>query len=388
MRGLSTLPGVSQPLIGLSMAPLTIAANGVPPGHSVHDIAGCVKGEGGSDVVRGYTNVELAERGIHSKARRVFLQRWTELLHPQTIDTYRAKLMNAHLILAELEQVGRLALEDETTGLHLGAVWNEAQKIVLHDDLVIESRAPRLYRALDEFFKRGARASDPRTIGRMLIDLQVLRSEVDPNYKRWILETLQEAFKDENARHAEGLAAVLSSELLVSRDARSLYHLGDKLLKESFDANWSKFMAIVLDGEKSMRVFVPVSGVPVELLRRADQLHLTLVPGNTVSPDPGTPKWFAAFEVMAEDIQTAGIRAAAEIEQKLNVVSLFINPGTHALDWAYVVYNTAEGQQKARVSLERWKPESDRTRALSSVLDILRSRIDPVSKTRLLSAIE
>lgn len=40
---------------------------------------------------------------------KVFVQRWMELLHPLTMDTYAAKLLNSHLALKEtcdiIEQV-------------------------------------------------------------------------------------------------------------------------------------------------------------------------------------------------------------------------------------------------------------------------------------------
>lgn len=85
---------------------------------------------------RGLDDAYLASKGLESSGQYMFIQRWTELLNPRTIGTYRVRVLNAHQALIELQRINQLKRRGSVSDANFTATRDECRSLV-KDDLVL-----------------------------------------------------------------------------------------------------------------------------------------------------------------------------------------------------------------------------------------------------------
>ena len=109
---------------------------------------------------RGLNDDYLESIGVMGKSKRILVQRWTELLNPRTIATYRVRHLNAHGALCEISELIDLVLDGAIGHFHLKPVREECIQL-LRDDVSMATHMPQHQQ-------------------RLLRNLELLRSERDP----------------------------------------------------------------------------------------------------------------------------------------------------------------------------------------------------------------
>lgn len=348
-------------------------------------------------MVKGTTDLELERAGISSQARRVFVQRWCELLHFMTHDSYSVRLLNSHGALQELLEVVDSMLARDLQALDLPEVWAEARENVA-EDLVLKAQAPDLRRALLELLTSVPKSPDAAVLRRIRMELHPLATRVSGSYLQWMLEMLRNAFDNDDAVATENLAGKLASELMMRRHPDSLYGLGDLLRGPTspFAQRWATFERVVQKSPEDMTVFLPLPQGTNRLQECADDLGISvlskeeLLARGAFRSDDATslPQRFAVLVVRAEDNRSAAAEARNRLGEAFDSITLFSRVITPTLkDWGIVEYDGSRGRKARQVRInraERWPDASfDRQLVVEAV-----NRVVPVDKSRFRSAIQ
>lgn len=349
-------------------------------------------------MVKGTTDLELERAGISSHARRVFIQRWCELLHFTTHDSYAVRLLNSHGALQELLEVVDSMLARDLQAQDLPEVWAEARGNVA-EDIILKAQAPNLRRALLELLTSAPKSPDAAVLRRIRMELHPLVTRVSASYLQWILEMLQNAFDNDDAVSAENLAGKLASELMMRRHPDSLYGLGDLLRgpTTSFAQRWATFERVVQKPPEDMTVFLPLPQGIDQLQECADDPGISvlskeeLLARGAFRSDDATaslPQRFAVLVVRTEDTRSAAVEARDRLGEAFDSITLFSRVTTPTLkDWAIVEYDGSRGRKARQVRInraERWPDASfDRQLVVEAV-----SRVAPADQSRFRSAIQ
>ncbi len=346
-------------------------------------------------MIRETTNADLQERGIAGKAQRVFVQRWLELLHALTLDTYAARLLNAHGALSELVTVIQAVLGREIEHSHLSDVWAEARAKAVVDQ-VLGEKAPSIRSALAKVLTNYPKPSETGLLKRALAELEPLAERVSQGYLGWTVELLEQAFKDDDAQNAEYLAEQLASELLTRRHPNSLFLFGTYLQNgaDPLEQRWAWFRGVAYGHSQSMQVFVPLFGDVSLLQAHCDRFGLSLVGVNefvargVFKKQMALPDYFAIISVESEDIRNAAIRGLESYTQITNVIGLFSPLPVTEPSWAIVEYSTNKGRRAEVVyrKITNW-PDVDGD--LETILEVMDSRaFSGEDKDRILAAVQ
>jgi hypothetical protein len=138
---------------------------------------------------------------------RLFVETWYGLTHVRSLDSFRARCLNARTIVREIHdelEIGRI--KDE----QLEALLHEAA-FLLERDFVITSEFGATLKCLQSHFKKKTTDHNKRTLTIDIADAyQVLRKGYLPK----LCEHLQSAVSADNADHVEQLTGSLVSDLI------------------------------------------------------------------------------------------------------------------------------------------------------------------------------
>ena len=92
-------------------------------------------------MIRGFTNDELRRsHGCQNEEQMVFIQRWLELFHDKTLDTYAVKMRNSLSILQEMLATVNLVLEEKAKSRYIHDLKEEAVSILIADEALLTSQ--------------------------------------------------------------------------------------------------------------------------------------------------------------------------------------------------------------------------------------------------------
>lgn len=344
-------------------------------------------------MVRGFDNERLLRSGLASRGERCFVQRWLELLHPRTIDSYAAKVMNAHGALQELREVLHAVLATQIDPGHLRSVWAETRAKV-KDDPALKTQAAFLREAFLRLLTSEPPIHEPQRLRQVLTELSALNEILEDRYAEWNFSTLEAAFRDGDGSTAAAVAEALASEFLRSHDAHSLYDLGQLLCSANFDEQWRKFKSVLRRDPELFLVFVPVHVSNPEAIRRVQQnLGFSVVDreeleGRLTSHVHDLRKHYAVRQVEAHDYRVAVKRAMADVDQRLGLVSFFLASSGRVPDGtAFVQYGDPPRIRPIPFEVEQHAEE--KFDKLAWAAEVLAStRVDAVSRGRIMDAIQ
>lgn len=354
---------------------------------------------GRGPVVPRTANDDLRRSGFESPAQRVFLQRWLELLHYQTIDTYAVKLLNAHSALLELQEVLHDVLRESIHGQHVGDVWEEA-RVKVQQDIVLLQQQPNLHSAILRALTSCPKATKREHLRRSLEEIQPLAEQLGNVYLNSALHLAEAALQGNNPEMAEATANLLASESAISWHLDSLYKLGERLLRGSGTAErrYDDFLRSLKQEPVTMYVFIPAQGD-----WHSHQAHLSQAGFALVSLDEirnrgvhgsldwtGLPQRYVVHHVRARDIRMAAMEARDKLSQAIDAISLFLqDPLSLPPQIALVEYPAPGGRRLDRVSLNRSEPRFSRQQQIEPTLNLLYSTdLDTSDHNRIRAMIE
>lgn len=353
-------------------------------------------------MVKEFSSKVLMRVGVQKPSQRLFLQRWTELFHPQTMDSYAVKVLNARGALAELVSVLQGILQHEIAGWHLEHVWEETREKVLAD-IALQKFGPQLRKRIVEALTKPPSASNRPELMRNLEEISFLLDQMAEKYLNWLTEGLADAIADDDLDEVDAIAGSLASELATRRHPHSLYDLGF-MLKDGFDQNWGKFLEIVHKPRQTFLVFLPIMADSALLDKFSQQLEFTLLPTRElagrghdleyVRKTVGStlPNTFALIQVEAEDLRTAGVIASDRLQSSANAIHLFYDESKMSLPlhWALVEIDQPGGRPHLKKVLIRERSRSfEREGQMKNVLWVLaESDASPETKRRVQTVVD
>ncbi|HBR35130.1 MAG TPA: hypothetical protein DD734_10880 [Firmicutes bacterium] len=289
----------------------------------------------------GDNNDKLKRSGINTQAKRVFVQRWLELIYFQTIDSHSVKLLNSNGVLLELTNVIESTLKNEIGSIHLTAVWEEAREIIASDK-ILDKYELSLKSSLLKLLGKCPGAQKTDELEHVLHKLAPLKKILETGYFAWLLNSLDSALAKNDSDMVYYLTGILASELSYRRNPESLFLMGVRLKKDGFtDSAWNSFKCQIQPGSQVMGVFCPFSGQPKTLKQFENKLSIALIPKNEVinrnpciedllNDNPVLMSSYYLFVATeAEDYQTAAFQAYDVFNEAIDVINLFQRDKIH-----------------------------------------------------------
>ena len=255
--------------------------------------------------------VKISFNILGERCGRLFVQRWMELLHPLTMDTYSAKLLNSHLALQEMQKVIIEILQSQVKYFNLIEVWDETREIVINDP-VIENKSPLLFNLSKKRLTQGPK-DNPADLNKALRIIKSILKILEPNYLNWTLQLIEETFCTQNDVLCQKLASILATEVLQYRDVHSLYDLAylfDSEHSPSFEEAMTKFNNVITKGEESFNIYLGVTGSSTVLERFCEQFKIEFSSKDQLvtlglPPERTSINSFVSFGVQAYDYRSA-----------------------------------------------------------------------------------
>lgn len=183
---------------------------------------------------------DLKERGISKAALRMFIQRWAELFHRWTIDTYRVKFLNAFRSLEEVRSVCDEVLSGLVSDMHLVPAAEEAAALLKQDPVVQARQRPLVGQTIANLQRKRQDRSDYL---RLKAQVQHCYNRLQAYYTHWLIDDLQESVNKSEIEPADAIASAmgrvdaiasaLASELVwKGYSERFLYRLAERLVHE------------------------------------------------------------------------------------------------------------------------------------------------------------
>jgi len=197
---------------------------------------------------------------IIDKSEKLFIQLWSELFNPDTIDTYRVRVMNASSILDELEEV----ITDSTNEIvpHLTNVIfvaKEAERI-LKGDFICQ----KYFKSETAFAIKYIRSLWDKPKKDQLVPcfskLKLLKEKLDSDYFNLLLKELEDAiFVSKNLEDIQVITKALSTQLIhKGYSFNYLYNRKSLFLDNTrgldFRAKFNYFKTDILKPSRTFRV--------------------------------------------------------------------------------------------------------------------------------------
>lgn len=152
---------------------------------------------------------------IIEKSEKLFIQLWAELYNPDTIDTYRVRVMNASAIIAELEEVILDAVNEFVPHLtNVIFVSKEAERILSRDPI-----CQKHFKAETDFAINHVKSlwNNPKKddLVSHFSKIKLLKEKLDSDYFNLLLKELEESiFVSKNLEDIQAVTKALATQLI------------------------------------------------------------------------------------------------------------------------------------------------------------------------------
>lgn len=211
-----------------------------------------------------YLDEDLENQGVANPALRLFIQRWAELFHWRTIDSYRVKFLNAFRSLQEVLDVCEALLAGSISAAHLVPTAEEAATL-LDKDPVLRARQRALVgqTIANLHKKREGRFDYLRLKAQVRHCLDRLRGR----YLDWLLDDLQSSVNVGDLASVDLIASALASELVwQGYSEHFLYRLAGRLVREvergGESALWDRLRQVCSASTQAYSCCFPVTVAP------------------------------------------------------------------------------------------------------------------------------
>jgi hypothetical protein len=292
---------------------------------------------------RSLSDHSLKSRGLAGQSRCILVQRWAELLNPNTIATYRARHLNAHTALCEISELIDHVLDGTITSSQLKPVREECIKL-LRDDQTIATHAPehrqQLLRNLGQL-----RPEERPSQYRLKYQISHSLPEISKEYVVWLLDDLWKAVESDSLSDIECITSSLVTELIsMGWSQRALYEMRDFLVEALVsEEGWSNLKTRLIGQKREYECVVPVQASLTEgqkrlfeklgfFIRDHSQLLTSPLFKNTPRVLPKTSSYLIAIDA-AFDPFSALEYAEAKLSSALDLIEFcnFGRPRIHHL---------------------------------------------------------
>ncbi len=275
----------------------------------------------------------LESRGVKGRSKCILVQRWTELVNPRTIATYRVRHLNAHGALREVDELIDLVRDRIVGHSHLKPVREECIDL-LRRDVSISAHLCRhrgqLLRNLG-LLRSGERSSQLR----LKYQLSHSLPEITRAYLAWLLADLRDALERNDSAAVGHLASALATELLsMGWSQRALYEMRDLLAEVlASEGGWPGFestltrpkrkyeCAFLVDGDLTPHEESALIRLGLSVRRRSELLATP--PYVDVARRVPIARRYLVAEVQAFDQFSALEHAEVKLSSALDTLKLF-----------------------------------------------------------------
>lgn len=199
----------------------------------------------GVEIMEGFLSDSILKQRykLETEGQILFVQKWRELFHHKTINTYQVKLRNTHYILEEILMVIEFIKKGAITSANLKDLLLEAKRIV-EKDICLRKNFLELQRTLNGSFKKVKDEQQKSDLLKLEYRIKYVLKTIENKYLGCLIEDLKESINQNNLEEIQELSKYLGSELINKGWAsRSLYRLINIVFfnQSEFDDKWDNF---------------------------------------------------------------------------------------------------------------------------------------------------
>ena len=279
----------------------------------------------------------LRKNNILQRGERLFVQRFSEIINPLTIDSYYVKFLNAHWALYELKKVAESVYHGDTKDDHINHVVEETRDLLLKDRVLENFNQPLRTILLQNISSVKDLKQNRSHMLRLSVQLNNSLDWFNENYLNYLLHYLEESIDNNNLTEVEILTNVLVSELVnrgISLDY--LFWLKKEFVLSkyaalSFKQKWERFKQKILESKKEFRCYFRIMGndtldtlkkVGLNVMLGKDILD-ALNSTSNISEHIIAKSNYIEIIALANDYFTASQEAFQVIIEKLNLLRFY-----------------------------------------------------------------
>ncbi|AQQ55277.1 hypothetical protein [Planococcus lenghuensis] len=275
---------------------------------------------------------------ISTPGKCLFVQKWSEMFHHQTINTYTFRLRNTRTMIKEAKDTLVEVKQGVVKASNLHDLILECRKY-LEKDICFKQHYPHLHTVLLKELKY--KSDNKSELVHLEHRLNNALSSISTSYKVHVIEDLEVAIEQSDLKKVEQLSELLASELISSGwSPRSLsrllqiHFLGINRLPP-FEEKWSNFIAELNKEPKNFKCYFKLSSSELEHTGSLEASELKIVLGNKIIEEFSNARrhvqadaYYLLEETKAfsEDIHMAVEEARHQLAIKQSVLSYFDIP--------------------------------------------------------------
>ena len=152
---------------------------------------------------------------IIENSEKLFIQLWCELFNPDTIDTYRVRVMNAQAIITELEEVINDVINETVTHLiNVEFVAKEAER-VFSKDFICQKHFKSQTDFVISYLKSLWSKPKKDELIHHFSKVKILKEKLDAEYFNLLLKELEESiFVSKNLKNIQDIIKIFATQLI------------------------------------------------------------------------------------------------------------------------------------------------------------------------------
>lgn len=225
-------------------------------------------------MLRGLNDENLKAKNIASNGLIFFVQRWTELTYPKTIDTYQYSILNCYFSAREcLEVINKTLNGVYDSNININETLSELLKLLKEENNVIKNNSIGLYKSMLNL--AGRKVKERHTLNFIKSRLEYSIIILDKNYENWIKKDIRKAIFNEDYSLINGLIKTLVSQCLNKGwSIKGLFELYKSFFSRKYDEEHllDRFLNILFSENKTYTVYMKVKNINIEKITNAQTL--------------------------------------------------------------------------------------------------------------------
>lgn len=303
---------------------------------------------------------------IIEKSEKLFIQLWAELFNPNTIDTYRVRVMNASAIITELEEVIIDAVNEVVPHLsNVIFVAKEAERILKNDFICQKHFKTETDFALN-YIKSLWDKPIKNDLANHFSKIKLLKEKLELEYFNILLKDLEEAiFVSKNLDNIQAITKALATQLIQKGYSFSyLYNRKSLFLDNTRELSFrDKFNFFKTDIQKPNRTFRIVfkfsaTGIITKFkeifsIKILDHLNLNTNSIEEIEFDEQSGEHYGELNIEAPDPYSAVYNSLKSISLLQNIVRYEFRKKEFKVSPKFLVYDDTNSKVYLNTAVQR-----------------------------------
>lgn len=291
-------------------------------------------------MLKGLNDETLRNKKVTHDGCIFFIQRWTELTYPKTLDAYQYSILNTYVSLKECLSVAKNSLDGiYNTMDNLNDCQSELLRLLKEDEL-IKIYNPGLYNSLLYLSGKKVKIENGQRyqLNGLISRLEYCVKILDEGYHNWIQEELIKAIVDLNYSRIDNCTKILVSQCInLGWSIKGLFELHKFLLNKDNDdiQELIKFIRVLFSNNSSYDVYIKIKNIDnfQEFKSLAENFGLVILDGSAILDSYSSEiikylpldksSYYFAMKENARDAVSAALYATEHSKKVLELLTFY-----------------------------------------------------------------